>query len=500
MDFRLSNARKTVYSRLIWAGFGLVVVGGDIAVAEEVGEAFWGSFGERSGRVEGVFMKTPNAGMFIGFDEESEIAAFSSDVDWDPEGQFVLQGFSTSAESNGMTPTTGIGRTLTTGEGVILESSFEDSDLRFEAFSKSEATLVHLRLEGETQGELFAITGTDGQSFALFLGDGGFVHGGELEALGAARYLFETKHGDRFEFDLDQPSRNSYFLKDGRRGQLHASESVLDEASESSRIRLTEVRSSFAKTKEVGADALHFILSGEGETEVDLMTSILLDVRDLGVSASVNELRIELFELDENDDWDRLFSSLPLARLKVADGSEFDVAYGGVLSATLGEGTYLVQVMGLWEMDAFVETRVGVEPQDSLEVVNASILYQCGDGGEHRLGFEFSGEGVAKALIRNVGPSLREYDVENCTVDPSIAVYRAGLKSWKNEDWGTNFALNEMIGQAEELGAFPLDVESKDAAVSLSISEGAYEASARGSLESSSFEMIEVYCEIGPSQ
>lgn len=44
-------------------------------------EAYWGSFGERSGQIEGVFLKTANSGIFIGFDEESELGAFSSQVD-----------------------------------------------------------------------------------------------------------------------------------------------------------------------------------------------------------------------------------------------------------------------------------------------------------------------------------------------------------------------------------------------------------------------------------
>lgn len=35
-------------------------------------EAYWGSFGERSGRIEGAFLKTANAGIFIGFDLAGE--------------------------------------------------------------------------------------------------------------------------------------------------------------------------------------------------------------------------------------------------------------------------------------------------------------------------------------------------------------------------------------------------------------------------------------------
>ena len=45
-------------------------------------EAYWGSFGERSGGVEGAFLKTASSGIFIGFDEESELGAFSPQVDW----------------------------------------------------------------------------------------------------------------------------------------------------------------------------------------------------------------------------------------------------------------------------------------------------------------------------------------------------------------------------------------------------------------------------------
>ena len=78
-------------------------------------EAYWGSFGERSGRIEGAFLKTANSGIFIGFDEESELGAFSSQVDWNSEGDFVFGGLAKFKGSGFLVPTAGVGRALTPG-------------------------------------------------------------------------------------------------------------------------------------------------------------------------------------------------------------------------------------------------------------------------------------------------------------------------------------------------------------------------------------------------
>jgi len=80
---------------------------------------------------------------------------------------------------------------------------------------------LRYRLEGETQGEFYAVLGAEGRSFTLFLDDGGFAYGGEFDALDDLRYHFETKRGDVFKIGLNEGKNESaYLLADGRRGEM----------------------------------------------------------------------------------------------------------------------------------------------------------------------------------------------------------------------------------------------------------------------------------------
>jgi len=471
-----------------------------VSLAEVTGEAYWGSFGERSGRLEGVFLKSAaDDGLFIGFDEELEVAAFSFDVDWDSEERFEMQVFSRSSKSSSSQPTRGAGRTFLTNDGVLLESDFESFDLQFEAFSKSSASLIRYRLEGETEGELLAVLGVDGRSYALFLDDSGFAYGGEMELLDNLDYIFETKRGDRFEIGGNASNvATVYQLNDGRQGKLISVSSIDDQIDTvEPDLRLKEVWSSFSKKAGVASDSLHLILSGSGETEVGFRASVTMDVRDGALLGRQDVLVMTLLSLGEGDEWQELFSSLPLIRMKNNGVGEFDIVYAGFLSALLGEGTYLVQISGLYDFAANVETRAAIAESASIGAVNSSVFYPCmGRDERHLLGFEFAGDGVASAIVRNVGPGLRRFDVDFITENPALTITRNGVKSWLNDDWGDVSVPSRLENQAAAMGAFPLMAGSLDAAMSLSIGEGRYEASAAGASSRVGFEIIELYCEV----
>ncbi len=82
------------------------------------------------------------------------------------------------------------------------------------------------------------------------------------------------------------------------------------------------------------------------------------------------------------------------------------------------------------------------------------------------LGFTVAG-GSAPVLLRGVGPALRTFGVSSALSDPQITLYQGGRFVARNDNWGSEAA-------APETGAFPLPVDSLDAAMLRTLDIGGY--------------------------
>jgi len=377
---------------------------------------------------------------------------------------------------------------------MLLESGFSDSDLRFESFVRSAAELDHYFLEGEIDGELYVVSGDGDLNYALFIDHAGSMMGGVLHSDEISGELyFRSKRGDRFEFRASDLSPR-YVLADGRRGSLLPRSSQEQPHQESSPIRLSAVWNSFTKSSGNPADALHFIVEGEGDLEVEITASLAIDIREIADLEPLNSVVIELYRLDENDEWQMLFPSLPLQRHKTLERNEFENSMKGRLPTALARGTYLAVFANVSAFSAEFETRAVFAPSPSIGAVNGSTFYQRGSQNlDHQFGFELGGKGMAQALIRSVGPGLEYFDILECTKDPALSVYQRGLKSWQNEDWELSESSEQIAGMEEHFGAFPLPKGSKDSAVFLSIGPGSYGVESRRNSEDPGFEIIELY-------
>lgn len=466
------------------------------AHSDEAIEAFWGSFGERNGRIEGVFLKAERSGLFIGFDEETEMGAFSGDVVWSADGQFAFEGISMTKGSSSAVPTKGEGRTLGIASEALLESGFVDSELRFESFVKSSASVEHFQLEGELGGELYLAIGDEGRNYALFIDSAGTMLGGTLSDYDAdSGFSFVTQRGDVFESDMGSNPR--YSLVDGRSGVLQSSPLLEGTAKEETPVRLQQVWNSFSKTDHNPADGLHFIVEGDGTLPVELTAGLTIDIRDVGLSATVDSAFIEVYRSDENEEWRSWLSSSPFSRIKPSGAGEFELWYSARLPTSLPSGTYLICVSGVSKLSAEVEMRAVFSSSESIRAVNGSTFYyRDAENGNHRFGFELAGEGVVQSLVRSVGPGLEYFEVPDCTQDPNLLVYQDGLKSWKNEDWEKGVSSARIEALSDRMGAFPLPSGSGDAALLLSLGRGAYEVDSRRSSDDPGFEIIEVYLDI----
>lgn len=93
-------------------------------------------------------------------------------------------------------------------------------------------------------------------------------------------------------------------------------------------------------------------------------------------------------------------------------------------------------------------------------------------------------------LIRGVGPGLAGFGVEGALVDPVLSVYRGTQVLAANDDWGGGTALDDTFSS---VGAFALPAASRDAALGLSFSTGAYTVQIAGNGGATGVALAEIY-------
>jgi hypothetical protein len=104
-------------------------------------------------------------------------------------------------------------------------------------------------------------------------------------------------------------------------------------------------------------------------------------------------------------------------------------------------------------------------------------------------GFNISGTGTKKLLIRGVGPGLAQFGVAGTLADPLVQVYdsKSALLA-SNDSWDAS-----LTPVFASVGAFSLAANSKDAALVLSLPVGAYSVQVSGADGGNGDGLVEVY-------
>ncbi len=110
-------------------------------------------------------------------------------------------------------------------------------------------------------------------------------------------------------------------------------------------------------------------------------------------------------------------------------------------------------------------------------------------GGVLNPGFVVGGTVARRVMVRAVGPGLAQFNVSGFMVNPSFRVFNgAGVEIASNDDHGGLIA-----AVAGALGAFPLPLASRDAALVLTLAPGSYSAVVRGGAGEGGDVLVEVY-------
>lgn len=242
-----------------------------------------------------------------------------------------------------------------------------------------------------------------------------------------------------------------------------------------------------------------FVISGTEPMEV-LVRAVGPTLADYGVEEPLANPSFRIFDsqaevVDSNDDWG---SNDPDNLRNVAQAlGAFTLPEGSADAATivtLNPGAYTVRV----ERPAGTGGTVLLElykrdvDQWRSRLMNLSVRNDTGSGEDTMIaGFATAGSQDTALLVRAVGPTLADYGVTGTLADPRLSVFAGITKLQENDDWANDETLAQTAGL---IGAFPLPETSRDAAMIIRLTPGAYTAQVSGSNTSDTGQaLVEVY-------
>ena len=154
-------------------------------------------------------------------------------------------------------------------------------------------------------------------------------------------------------------------------------------------------------------------------------------------------------------------------------------------------GLYAVRVTG--PGGSVVSTAAAVSV-DSGRLINLSVRSTAGSGSNTLIvGFVVSGASEKELLVRGVGPTLDGFGVTGTLSDPILSLYGGTVQLNSNDDWGDSPDVTRIISASTNLGAFPLEANSRDAVILGSVDAGGYSAQVAGKDGTAGVALIELY-------
>jgi hypothetical protein len=132
-------------------------------------------------------------------------------------------------------------------------------------------------------------------------------------------------------------------------------------------------------------------------------------------------------------------------------------------------------------------------PAVSSKISNLSIRSTAGIDAQTLIaGFSTVG-GTKSLLVRGTGPALTQYGVTGVLADPQLKLYAGATVQAANDDWSVASNASQVATTSASLGAFPLSVGSKDAALLTSVNVGGYTVQVTGASGATGIALVELY-------
>lgn len=198
-----------------------------------------------------------------------------------------------------------------------------------------------------------------------------------------------------------------------------------------------------------------------------------------------------------NDNWggraDVLNAAAQVGAFALADRNSRDAA----LVVSLASGQYTARLSGPAGTTGVALAEVydasaapGGAGDGALRLINLSVRAKAGAGAEVLIAGFVIADGPRRVLLRAVGPGLTAFGVNGVLEDPQLDLYREQTRMDGNGDWAGNPIVTQA---AQRVGAFALAPGSKDAAMVVLLSPGAYSVQAKGADGATGVALVEVY-------
>ena len=241
-----------------------------------------------------------------------------------------------------------------------------------------------------------------------------------------------------------------------------------------------------------------FVLTGTGNKSV-VVRAVGPTLGGFGVGGVLADPQVSLVSgagtMASNDNW------LAADGATMTGAGAFALAAGSkdaALVASLAPGSYTAPVTatdggrGVALLEVYDASATA--PAQTSALVNASTRAYVGTGDSVLIpGFVISGTGSLRLLIRAVGPTLAGFGVSGVLADPTIMLYRGTTVLAANDNWSSATNAAEIAATAATVGAFPLPIGSKDAAVVVVLPAGSYSAVVSGVGATTGTALVELY-------
>ncbi len=349
--------------------------------------------------------------------------------------------------------------------------------------------IVNGALTGVTGSQVTAIVGGDG-SVTFYIASGTAREVGTGFLTSAGTYSLASATGGRI---TGSASNGTSIVSGAVTGAVSGSFLLRPLASRITNISTLALAGSGDRTLMAG-----FVVTGSG-TKPLLIRAVGPSLVNFGVTAPIADPFLSVVAssgtlVSSNNDWG---NSTGLANAAAQLGA-FALNAGSrdsALQVSLPVGTFTTVVGGggvpgpaLIEIyDADLGNTV------NSRITNISTRGQVGVSNPLIAGFVITGDQRKRLLIRAVGPTLSSFGVTGALADPRIEVLFGSTVIATNNDWTETAVVAQVTATSPTVGAFPLNANSKDAAMVLQLNPGAYTVQIRGANGTTGTALVEIY-------
>lgn len=260
-----------------------------------------------------------------------------------------------------------------------------------------------------------------------------------------------------------------------------------------------------------GADTfiVGFVVTGTTPKQV-LVRAVGPTLASQSVARPLADPRLTLYKfadnvstrVGENDDWSANSSAAQTLRTAAQRLGAFALPDGSkdaALLVTLAPGIYMAHAdskgapAGIALVEAY-DADGSLAQSLPRRMLNLSTRSFTGSGEELLIaGFVVSGTTPKQILLRAIGPGLTARGVANVNPDPYLNVYRGSTRIADNDDWYYSNQRDILPAIFQKVGTSPLEAESYDSALLITLPPGVYSATVAGRSGETGAVLLEVF-------